>query len=215
MLSPLSWSGTITASIPDKLSDELDELLDRNRHWASSTSYTHPKLFSRLAKTQAPKILWIGCSDSRVPETEIFRANPGDFFVHRNIANIVHEDDASINSVLQYSVEVLQVQHIIVCGHYCCGGVKAALDPPDLNLVKEWIKPICDLYEVHKAELDPSKVGEERAWRTLVHYNVQKSIEAIKRHPSVAASLSSETPLKIHHWVYDVATGLIVKTNFY
>lgn len=129
------------------LSDNLDELLKGNKQWARDVCSLNPGLFPRLAKTQTPRILWIGCSDSRVPETEIFKASPGDFFVHRNIANLVHENDASLNSVLQYAVDGLKVQHIIVCGHYCCGGVKAAMDPPDLNQVCDWIKPITKLYE--------------------------------------------------------------------
>ncbi|KAJ9079371.1 hypothetical protein DSO57_1036086 [Entomophthora muscae] len=158
------WFGTLaTTSISDcSLSEELDELLDRNKEWATNTSFAQPKLFPRLAKAQNPKILWIGCSDSRVPETEIFRANPGDFFVHRNIANVVREDDASLNSVLQYSIDGLNIKHIIVCGHYCCGGVKAAMDPPNLPAVNDWIKPISDLYQGNPISLMPLTLSPQR-----------------------------------------------------
>ncbi|KAI0224838.1 hypothetical protein L0F63_006043 [Massospora cicadina] len=192
--------------LANRLCNNLEELFRRNREWAMNKSRLQPDLFPSLTTSQSPKILWIGCSDSRIPETEIFGAEPGDFFVHRNIANIVREDDINLNSALQYAVEVLKVKHIIICGHYGCGGVKAALEGPGLNHVDRWIEPLFRLRQ---------DIGDEASWRRLVHYNVLNSVATLKRHPTVAAALQEDPPIRIHPWVYDVATGLIHPPDTY
>ncbi|KAJ9053734.1 hypothetical protein DSO57_1021279 [Entomophthora muscae] len=199
--------------LANQLCNNLEELFRRNRQWAEKKSKLQPTLFPRLTTSQSPKILWIGCSDSRIPETEIFGAEPGDFFVHRNVANIVREDDINLNSALQYAVQVLKVKHIIICGHYGCGGVKAALDGPSLKHVDCWIEPLTKLCQEYNSQL--RGVDGEVAWRRLVHYNVLNSVAALKRHPAVAAALEEDPPIRIHPWVYDVATGLIHPPDTY
>src|SRR6478609_4001158 len=142
-----------------------EKLLLENKAWAQEHVETDPEYFTRMSKVQTPEFLWIGCSDSRVPANEITNTDPGEIFVHRNIANLVVHTDLNLLSVLQYAVEVLKVEHVIVCGHYGCGGVKAALTHTDLGLINKWLRNIKDTYFYHKDELNAIQDMEKRTDR--------------------------------------------------
>jgi len=184
----------------------ITTLLDRNRTWAERQERENPLLFPSLANSQHPQILWIGCSDSRVPETTVLDLLPGDLFVHRNIANVVSAGDLSVLSVVQFAVEVLQVNHIIVCGHYGCGGCIAALGNKKLGLIDNWLRHIRDVRASHAKELD-SLDGSARVSR-LVELNVVEQVNSAKRIPTVQAAME-ERGLQVHGWVYDVSNGRI------
>src|SRR4030095_13283273 len=140
----------------------LKRLFERNRAWAKSVKERDPEFFSRLAKQQAPEYLWIGCSDARVPANELMNLAPGELFVHRNIANLVHNIDINLMSVLEYAVGVLKVRHIIVCGHYGCGGVRAALDRQEFGLIDNWLRKIKDVYSANREAVDHETDPERR-----------------------------------------------------
>nr|WP_255695592.1 carbonic anhydrase [Rhodohalobacter sp. 614A] len=161
-----------------------------------------------MSKQQTPNFLWIGCSDSRVPETQISQQNPGDIFVHRNIANLVLHSDMNLQSVLQYAVEVLKVGHVIVCGHYGCGGIKAALEDQKLGLIDNWLRNIKDLYQLHKEEIDSFEKESERVNR-LSELNVEQQVRYVCDNPFVRSEWASGRDLWVHGWVYDLETGLI------
>ncbi|EWC44230.1 carbonic anhydrase [Drechslerella stenobrocha 248] len=187
--------------------DPIEALLTRNEHWSSHISQKYPELFPSLASTQKPQILWFGCSDSRVPETTILNLLPGEVFVHRNIANCLPPNDLSSLSVLQYAVEVLQVKHIIVCGHYGCGGVAAACSQKKLGLIDVWLKNIRDVRSRHLKELEAIEDPEQRI-RRLVELNTKAQVHSVLHNSNVIDAIR-ERGLKVHGFVYDVANGKI------
>jgi carbonic anhydrase len=166
-----------------------------------------PKFFERLAQQQSPQYLWIGCSDSRVPATEIVDLPPGEVFVHRNVGNVVVHSDLNCLSVLQFAVDILKVRHVIVCGHYGCSGVRAALECERHGLVDNWLRHIQDVRDQHRTELN-AIVAEQRAGR-LCELNVIEQVSNVARTHVVLDAWARGQPLAIHGWVYDVADGLL------
>ncbi|MBC7426640.1 MAG: carbonic anhydrase [Bacteroidia bacterium] len=183
-------------------------LLLENKAWAAEKLEDDPQFFIESAKGQSPDYLWIGCSDSRVPANEITNTDAGKMFVHRNIANMVVKDDANILSVIQYSVEVLGVKHIIVCGHYECGGVKAAMGPINMPIIKEWLKDVTELFVDNKSLLDNAKSTKEKT-DMLVELNIRKQVHNVSKISFVKDVWEKGETLKIHGWVYDLDTGLL------
>lgn len=186
----------------------LSHLLDRNREWAERTRAQDPEFFSNLASQQAPQFLWIGCSDSRVPANQIVGLPPGEVFVHRNVANVVVHSDLNCLSVIQYAVEVLGVKHIIVCGHYGCGGVRAALDQPGLGLIDNWLRHVEDVGVRHQVELDRLPTDATRYDR-LCELNAMSQALSVARTTFVRDAWAAGRPLSVHSWIYDVADGLL------
>ena len=183
-----------------------DELLSNNQAWAARMRAGDPDFFDRLAAQQRPQYLWIGCSDSRVPATQIVDMAPGEMFVHRNIANLVLQTDLNCLSVLQFAVEVLQVRHIIVCGHYGCGGIQAALDQQDHGLIDNWLRQIQDLAQRHDAELDT--VQDEHARRNLLcELNVLAQVRNVCRTTVIRKAWERDSELTLHGWIYDIHNG--------
>ncbi|KAF8430202.1 carbonic anhydrase [Tirmania nivea] len=185
--------------------DSIHTLLQRNRTWAQRISALQPSLFPSLANSQSPHTLWIGCSDSRVPETSVLDLLPGEVFVHRNIANVLPANDLSSLSVLQYAIEVLEVKHIIVCGHYGCGGILAAMGNTRMGLIDNWLKHIRDVRARHRRELEAIKDPVQRAKR-LVELNVVAQVHSVKRNSNVLEAMKKRG-LQVHGFVYDVGTG--------
>jgi carbonic anhydrase len=183
------------------------DLLDGNRRWAAERTTSDPELFTRVASEHRPKALFIGCSDARVPANLVTDTDLGELFVHRNIANQVHATDASLSAALQYAIEVLGVEDVIVCGHHGCGGVRAALSQDVPDAVDSWISPIRMLSRVHQDELD-AREGEDRVDH-LVDLNVKEQVAILKRHPSVRAAWAAGRDLRVHGWVYDLPSGLL------
>lgn len=184
------------------------KLLDNNKEWVAKSLEKDPEFFSRLANGQQPPILWIGCSDSRVPANEIIGAQPGEVFVHRNIANMVLHTDMSMLSVLDYAVNVLKVKHVIVCGHYGCGGVQAALTNKHIGLIDNWIRHIKDVYRFHQDELN-SIEDEKSKFDRFVELNVFEQVYDLAKTSIMQAAWEREQDVHIHGWVYDVKDGLI------
>lgn len=184
------------------------QLLENNKKWVASQLALDPVYFEKLANSQNPEYLWIGCSDSRVPANQITGTLPGDIFVHRNIANMVIHSDMNMLSVLSYAVEVLKVKHIIVCGHYGCGGVLAAMENKQFGLIDNWLRHIKDVYRLHFKELDAIANAKERADR-LVELNVIEQVQDLGKTSIVQNAWKREQPLHIHGWVYDVKDGII------
>lgn len=183
-------------------------LLDNNKVWVSKNLEKDPDFFNRLANGQQPPLLWIGCSDSRVPANEIIGAQPGEVFVHRNIANMVIHTDISMLSVLDYAVNVLNVKHIIVCGHYGCGGVQAAMGNKQIGLIDNWIRHIKDVYRHHATELN-SIDGEKDRFNRFVELNVVEQVLDLAKTSIVQGAWKNKKDLHIHGWVYEIADGLI------
>jgi carbonic anhydrase len=183
-------------------------LLENNKAWATLKRYNHPDLFDGVAKAQKPEYLWIGCSDSRVPANEITGTNPGEMFVHRNIANMVVHTDMNLLSVLSYAVDVLKVKHIIVCGHYGCGGVIAAMGNKQYGLIDNWLRHLKDVYRYHIEELDSIEDAALRE-RRFVELNVMEQVHHLGKTSIVQNAWMKEQPLHIHGWVYDMHDGLI------
>jgi len=184
------------------------KLLENNKKWVADQMALDPGYFQKLANSQHPEYLWIGCSDSRVPANQITGTLPGDIFVHRNIANMVIHSDMNMLSVLSYAVEVLKVKHIIVCGHYGCGGVLAAMENKQFGLIDNWLRHIKDVYRLHFKELDALKDTKERANR-LVELNVIEQVQDLGKTSIVQNAWKREQPLHLHGWVYDVKDGVI------
>jgi len=184
------------------------DLLEKNRQWVKEQLELDPNYFNNLSLGQNPEYLWIGCSDSRVPANQITGTKPGDIFVHRNIANMVVHSDMNMLSVLSYAVEVLQVKHIIVCGHYGCGGVVAAMENQQLGLIDNWLRHIKDVYRFNAAELDAITDTTERA-RRFVEVNVQEQVHDLGKTSIVQNAWKRNQPLHLHGWVYDINDGLI------
>ncbi|HEV7350430.1 carbonate dehydratase [Telluribacter sp.] len=183
-------------------------LFEQNKKWVEEMNRQNPEFFATLAKGQSPQFLWIGCSDSRVPANEITGTLPGDIFVHRNIANMVVHTDMNMLSVLDYSVNVLGVRHIIVCGHYGCGGVAAALGNKQVGLIDNWLRHIKDVYRLHKEELDTIGDTKEKTNR-LVELNVHEQVYDLSKTSIVQNAWARGQFLQLHGLVYDIANGYL------
>ncbi len=184
---------------------DLSQIFSNNRKWLAEKLSQDQDYFKKLADGQSPKILYIGCSDSRVTAEELMGLQPGEVFVHRNIANMVNNSDLSVQSVINYAVVHLQVKHIIVCGHYYCGGVKAAMQPADLGILNPWLRNIRDVYRLHQNELNAIADPDQRNNR-LVELNVQEQcINVIKT--AVIQKAFKERNIKVHGWVFNIRTG--------
>lgn len=190
----------------------LRTLFDQNRAWAEQTKAQDPEFFSKLAEQQSPDHLWIGCSDSRVPASQVVGLGPGDLFVHRNIANVVVHTDLNCLSVIQYAVEALQVEHIIVCGHYGCGGVQAALRDSKLGLIDNWLRHIQDVIGKHQDLLSNIESEKERTNR-LCELNVIEQVANVCRTPIVQSAWERGQTLSVHGWIYNLADGLLRDLN--
>ena len=186
----------------------LEPLLQNNRAWAADMVRTDPDFFSRLSHQQNPEYLWIGCSDSRVPANQIVGLLPGEVFVHRNVANLVVHTDLNCLSVIQYAVEVLQVRHIIVCGHYGCGGVRATLNRDRVGLVDNWLRHVEDVRQKHAAQMSPELPAEVRCDR-LCELNVIEQVLNVAQTTVVRDAWERRQPLDVHGWVYALKDGLI------
>ena len=190
----------------------LDELKHNNRAWAARKVAADPGFFRRLEGQQAPQYLWIGCSDSRVPANEIVDLDPGELFVHRNVANLAPPQDANYLSVLQFAVDVLKVKHVLVVGHYGCGGVSAAVDGQRRGLIDHWLHPIREVCHDHRHELDA--IPEERArLDRLCELNVRRQVINVASDVIVQDAWAAGQPLSVHGWVYSLATGLVNDLN--
>src|SRR5688572_23702948 len=183
-------------------------LLEGNKEWVRERLEQDPMYFERLSKGQSPQFLWVGCSDSRVPANEITRTQPGDIFVHRNIANMVVHSDMNLLSVLDYAVNILKVKHVIVCGHYGCGGVKAAMENEQFGLVDNWLRFIKDVYRTHSKELD-SIEDEEEKFDRFVELNVMEQVLDLTKTTIIQNAWAQRNEPKVHGWVYSLKTGLI------
>jgi carbonic anhydrase len=186
----------------------LDHLKANNRAWAARMIANDADFFRRLERQQAPQYLWIGCSDSRVPANEIVGLAPGDLFVHRNVANLAPPQDANYLSVLQFAVDVLKVKHIIVVGHYGCGGVAAAVDGKRRGLVDHWLHPIRETFKEHRAELNAIADGQARLDR-LCELNVIRQVRNVASDVFVQEAWTRGQELHVHGWVYSLANGLV------
>lgn len=188
--------------------DKIKKLILENKAWSQSKLEADPEFFTNMAKDQKPEYLWIGCSDSRVDPSELTNTSPGEMFVHRNIANLVVHTDLNFLSVLQYAVEVLQVRHVIVCGHYNCGGVKAAVTHQSLGLIDNWIRNIEDTYFSHKVEVDSIRDESSKVNR-LVELNVVGQVRNLAHTAIIQKAWKSFQQPYVHGWVYDLNNGLI------
>jgi carbonic anhydrase len=190
----------------------LDHLKDNNRNWAARKTAADPGFFKRLEGQQAPEFLWIGCSDSRVPANEIVDLDPGELFVHRNVANLAPPQDANYLSVLQFAVDVLKVRHILVVGHYGCGGVAAAIDGRRLGLVDHWLHPIREVHHDHRRELDAITDPHARLDR-LTELNVVRQVRNVASDLFVQDAWARGQTINVHGWVYSIANGLVTDLN--
>lgn len=191
---------------------KLQNVFQKNQDWVQSKLSDDPDYFKNLATGQSPEILYIGCSDSRVTAEELMGLGPGDVFVTRNIANMVHNLDQSVASVINYAVMHLKVKHVVVCGHYFCGGVKAAMGGADLATLNPWLRAIKDVYRLHSTELN-AIADEDARYNRLVELNVREQcINAVKTHD--VQSAIQERGLKVHGWVFDISTGKLIDLGF-
>lgn len=190
------------------MTDFYKKILEGNKNWVASKINQDPEYFSRLAEGQAPPLLWIGCSDSRVPANEVIGAQPGEVFVHRNIANMVIHSDMNMLSVLDYAVNVLKVEHVIVCGHYGCGGVKAAMGNDSYGLIDNWIRHIKDIYRHHRGHLDSISDEKER-FDAFVELNVKENVLDLAKTSIVQGAWKNGQKLHLHGWVYRLNNGLV------
>jgi carbonic anhydrase len=186
----------------------IETLLENNRAWSQSLTSEKPDYFRQLAKEQSPNFLWIGCADSRVPADEVVGVLPGELFVHRNVANLVYPSDLNCISVVQFGVQVLRVQHIIVCGHYGCGGVKAAMSNKSHGLIDNWLAKIKDVYLRHHEELDAIADPEARSDK-LCELNVVEQVEALSRTAVLQDAWYRGQNVAIHGWIYGLKDGLL------
>lgn len=188
---------------------DFNRIFENNEKWIADKLALNPKYFEELAKGQSPEFLYIGCSDSRVTAEDLMGVKPGEVFIHRNIANQVIATDNNVNSVVQYAVEHLKVKHIIVCGHYECGGVKAALNPSDMGQLNSWLQTLRDVYRFHRAELD-SITDLQKRFDRLVELNVREQCINIIKIDHVQRAWYKTGYPKIHGWVFDVKTGKLI-----
>lgn len=189
-----------------------NDLLEGNRKWVEDTLKMDPEYFERLAKGQTPPVLWIGCSDSRVPANQVTGTLPGEVFVHRNIANVVSHTDLNLLSVMDFAVNVLKVKYIIVAGHYKCGGVAAALTSKQFGVIDNWLRHIKDVYRLHKKEIDAIENPQEKENR-LVELNVVEGVLNVCKTTIVQNAWASGQELSVHGWVIDIHTGLVKDQN--
>lgn len=183
-------------------------IFENNRSWVAAKTRDDPDYFVRLSREQHPELLYIGCSDSRVPANEIMGLDPGDVFVHRNVANIVHNADMNTHAAIQFAVEQLGVRHIVVCGHYGCGGVRAAMQSTDLGQLNGWLREIRDVYRLHRTELD--RIGDEEArYRRLVELNVHEQCVNVIKTSWVQKSYMTHGFPMVHGWCYALEDGLL------
>ena len=186
-----------------------EDVFENNRKWIEEKTASDPDFFARLARGQDPDFLFIGCADSRVPANEIMGLDPGEVFVHRNVANLVVNTDINAQSVIEYAVGHLAVKHVVVCGHYGCGGVKAAMQPADLGILNGWLREIRDVYRLHQIGLDAIE-NEDARYRRLIELNVQEQcINVIKTAVVQKTYLRGGFP-KVHGWVYDIGDGRLI-----
>ena len=190
----------------------LDHLKDKNRAWAQGKLAVDPGFFKRLVGQQSPEYLWIGCADSRVPANEIVGLDPGELFVHRNVANLAPPQDANYLSVLQFAVDVLKVKHIMVVGHYGCGGVVAAIDGQRRGLVDHWLHPIREVYTANRAELEAMEDEHARHDR-LCELNVIRQVRNVASDVFIREAWLRDRPVSIHGWVYSLSNGLVNDMN--
>ena len=189
-----------------------NELLENNKKWVVKMLDKDPQFFERLSHGQQPPILWIGCADSRVPANEIIGAQPGEVFVHRNIANMVLHTDMSMLSVLDYAINVLKVSHVIVCGHYGCGGVQAAMTNKHFGLIDNWIRHIKDVYRFHQDELNAIE-DEGKRFNRFVELNVKEQVLDLAKTSIIQNAWEQKQKIHIHGWVYDIHDGIINDLN--
>jgi carbonic anhydrase len=189
-----------------------NNLLENNKKWVERMLDKDPAFFERLSHGQQPPILWIGCADSRVPANEIIGAQPGEVFVHRNIANMVIHTDMSMLSVLDYAINILKVKHVIVCGHYGCGGVQAAMTNKPFGLIDNWIRHIKDVYRFHQPELDAIE-DETTRFNRFVELNVYEQVLDLAKTSIIQTAWENQQNVHIHGWVYDIKDGLINDLN--
>ena len=187
---------------------DLKRILDQNRAWAESIKASDPEFFPTLAKQQSPRFLWIGCSDSRVPATQLAGMLPGEMFVHRNVANVVDHTDFNCLSVMQYAVDVLKVEHIIVCGHHGCGGVKAAMDNLQLGLIDNWLRHVQDVRHQHQEQLAGIEDEEKRLDR-LCELNVINQVLNVGRTTILQSAWQRGQEVVVHGWIYGLQDGLL------
>jgi carbonic anhydrase len=188
--------------------DFYKKILDNNKKWVETSLALDPNYFQNLAERQTPPLLWIGCSDSRVPANEIVGAKPGEVFVHRNIANMVIHSDMNMLSVLDYAVNVLKVKHIIVCGHYGCGGVQAAMNNQSIGIIDNWIRHIKDIYRLHKTYLDGIENETER-FNAFVEVNVKEQVFDLAKTSIVQSAWNAGQELTLHGWAYGLNSGFV------
>lgn len=197
------------------MADFYKQILENNKNWVEAQLKLDPDFFNDLSKGQNPPLLWIGCSDSRVPANEITGTKAGEVFVHRNIANMVVHTDMNMLSVLDYAVNVLKVKHIIVCGHYGCGGVKAAMGNGSIGIIDNWIRHIKDVYRLHNHYLD-SIVNQEERFNAFVEINVKEQVFDLAKTSIVQAAWKNGQKLSLHGWVYGLNSGYVtdLEVNF-
>ena len=194
------------------MSNYYNQLLENNKKWVTENLERDPQFFERLSNGQQPPLLWIGCADSRVPANEIIGALPGEVFVHRNIANMVIHTDMSMLSVLDYAINVLRVKHIIVCGHYGCGGVKAAMGNDSIGIIDNWIRHIKDVYRLHDEYLN-SITDETERFNTFIEINVKEQVFDLAKTSIVQAAWKNKQDLTLHGWVYGLNSGFVTDLN--
>jgi carbonic anhydrase len=187
---------------------DVNKIFDKNKQWVQQKLNLDPSYFQNLSKGQNPEVLYIGCSDSRVTAEELMGVGPGDAFVHRNIANMVPNTDLSSMSVIDYAVTYLKVKHIVVCGHYFCGGVKAAMESADLGILNPWLRNIRDVYRLHSNELNAIS-SEEARYKRLVELNVQEQCINVVKTAAVQKA-NNERSITVHGWVFDIHSGKLI-----
>ena len=190
----------------------LKNLFEQNRKWAEKVKESDPDFFLKLSRQQNPEYLWIGCSDSRVPSNQIVGMLPGEIFVHRNIANLVVPSDLNCLSVIQYAVEVLKIKHIIVCGHYGCGGVKAAMEKDEHGLIDNWLHHIRDVYRAHNAEIDAIDDPSSKLDK-MCELNVIEQVANVCNTTIVRNAWKSGQELSVHGWIYSIENGILQDLN--
>ena len=186
-----------------------EQIFENNKQWVAAMNAKDPDFFEKLARDQNPDYLYIGCSDSRVPANEIMGLEPGDVFVHRNVANLVNNTDLNVMAVINFAVKHLEVKHIIVCGHYDCGGVKAAMIPKDMGLLNPWLRTIRDVYRMHAAELD-AITNERLRYNRLVELNVIEQATNVIKTANVQKCYQKKGYPIVHGWVFDLHTGILI-----
>lgn len=184
-----------------------EKLLASNKEWAENVVKKDPEFFNRLLNVQTPEFLWIGCSDSRVPPNEITQTHPGEIFIHRNIANMVVHTDLNMLSVLEYAVNVLKVKHVVVCGHYGCGGVKAAMTRKSIGIINKWLRNIKDVYRFHRDEID-AIADEDARTNKLIELNVQEQVMNLAKTSIIQRAWKERQAPQLHGWVYDLHDGI-------